>query len=404
MQPDRHINISDYHYDLDEARIAKYPLPERDASQLLLWRPTTIRHHVFREIPALLQGDEILFFNNTKVIPARLHFRKETGSLIEIFLLSPLQPPLVEQAMQAPGSTTWHCAVGNLKRWKEGQVLQQELLVQSRKLVLRARLADRQSQQVHLEWEPAEIPFVQVVNAAGEIPIPPYLKRQAEAGDSLTYQTIYGKKEGAVAAPTAGLHFTPAVLEALHEKGIRTEELTLHVSAGTFRPVSSENALDHDMHNEQVVVRRQNVAALCTGKKVIAVGTTAMRTLESLYWFGLRLLANPTASFDIEQYEPYGYAPKELPDLHTVANGLLAYMKLHGLEELHGSTRIYIVPGYPFQVCTGLLTNFHQPCSTLLLLIAAFTGESNWRVIYQEALSRNYRFLSYGDASLLLNR
>jgi S-adenosylmethionine:tRNA ribosyltransferase-isomerase len=402
MIQNRHINISDYDYELDEARIAKYPLPERDASRLLLWRSGNIQHHVFREIPSLLQGDEILYFNNTKVIPARLHFRKETGSLIEIFLLSPVQPTLVEQAMQACGTTTWHCAVGNLKRWKEGQVLQQELLIQSRKAILRASLADRQSQQVHLEWEPADIPFVQVVNAVGEIPIPPYLKRQAEAEDSHTYQTVYGKKEGAVAAPTAGLHFTPAVLEALREKGIRNEELTLHVSAGTFRPVSSENALEHDMHSEQVVVRRENVEALCTGRRVIAVGTTAMRTLESTYWFGVRLLSNPAAVFDIEQYEPYGHAPEALPDLQTVARGLLAYMERHDLQELHGSTRIYIVPGYPFQVCDGLLTNFHQPCSTLLLLIAAFTGESNWRTIYQKALSRDYRFLSYGDSSLLL--
>ncbi len=394
------INIHDYDYDLPDERIAKYPLPERDTSKLLVWQGGEIGHRKFRQLPELLRGDEVLFFNNTKVIPARLLFRKETGSLIETFLLNPLEPALVEQAMRATGTTTWACAIGNLKRWKGGQVLERELDIDGQKISLRATLASRTEQAVRYDWD-STLPFARIVEACGEMPIPPYLNRKAEAADRSTYQTVYSKREGAVAAPTAGLHFTPAVLESLKNKGVQLEELTLHVSAGTFKPVSAENAIDHEMHAEQVAVTRENVEALAAGRKIIAVGTTSMRTLESLYWFGVRLFDNPEADFNIGQYEPYVHAPGELPNLRAVAEKILDYMASHGLTELHGNTQIYIVPGYTLRVVDVLISNFHQPCSTLLLLVSAFTGGDHWKEIYRAALENDYRFLSYGDSSML---
>lgn len=395
------INIQQFNYELPDHRVAKYPLTKRDASKLLVWKQGNILHEQFSHLPELLQGDEVLFFNNTKVIPARLFFSKETGSLIETFLLSPLSPILVEQAMQANGTTTWACAIGNLKRWKDGQVLRRTLEIDGREVLLQAHLADRQQQIVRYEWSEQHLPFVKIIEAGGVVPIPPYLNRKAEASDRTTYQTIYSKREGAVAAPTAGLHFTPNILEAIAKKGVRLEELTLHVSAGTFKPVTDENAIDHEMHIEQVAISRKNVEALLHGRRVIAVGTTSMRTLESLYWFGVRLLSDPDAPFNIGQYEPYHYNT-DLPDLKTAAAKVLDFMNRKGLEELHGTTQIYIVPGYQFRVCDALITNFHQPCSTLLLLVSAFVGGDVWRRIYDAALSNDYRFLSYGDSSLLV--
>lgn len=394
------INIQDYNYELPEGRIAKYPLDERDSAKLLVWQAGEISHEQFRQLPSLLRGNELLFFNNTKVIPARLFFRKESGSLIENFLLSPLVPGLVEQAMRATGTTTWSCAIGNLKRWKDGQVLRRSLQVNGREVVLEAHLVDRQEQVVRYAWSEPGLPFVKLIEAGGVTPIPPYLNRQAEDADRVTYQTVYSKREGAVAAPTAGLHFTPAVLEALSQKGVQREELTLHVSAGTFKPVTADNAVDHEMHVEQVAVSRSNVEALTTGRPVIAVGTTSMRSLESLYWFGVRLRNDPKAEFHIGQYEPYGHEG-QLPDLPSSARMVLDYMDRNGLQELHGNTQIYIVPGYQFRACDGLITNFHQPQSTLLLLVSAFVGEEGWQRIYRTALAQDYRFLSYGDSSLL---
>lgn len=394
------IDIQDFNYDLPEERIAKYPLRERDTSKMLVWKKGVIDHRQFRQLPELLLGDEVLYFNNTKVIPARLFFRKESGSLIETFLLSPITPTLVEQAMQATGTTSWSCAIGNLRRWKDGLVLRRTLEVDGREVLLRAFLADRQQKRVRFEWSEPDLPFVKIIEAAGVVPIPPYLNRAAEAADRQTYQTVYCKREGAVAAPTAGLHFTPAVLEGISRKGVRMEELTLHVSAGTFKPVTAENAVEHEMHVEQVAVTKSNVEALTTGRKVIAVGTTSMRTLESLYWFGIRLLRDPAAEFRIDQYEPYAHT-EDLPDRAAAARQVLDFMERNKMTELHGNTQIYIVPDYRFQVCDALITNFHQPCSTLLLLVSAFTGGDAWRSIYDAALSNGYRFLSYGDSSML---
>lgn len=394
------IDIQGFNYELPDDRIAKYPLAERDASQLLVWKGGEILHRQFRGLPALLKGEEVLFFNNTKVIPARLFFRKEAGGLIETFLLSPVEPALVEQAMQARGTATWSCAVGNLRRWKDGQVLRRYLEIDGKEVLLEAHLTDRRRPTVQYQWSRPQVPFVRIIEAGGVVPIPPYLNRQAEDADRSAYQTVYGKREGAVAAPTAGLHFTPAVLDALSQKGIHREELTLHVSAGTFKPVTTDNAVDHEMHVEQVAVSQENVKALLTGRPAIAVGTTSMRTLESLYWFGVRLHSDPDAEFNIGQYEPYQHTG-HLPDLKTAAQLVLELMERKGLQELHGNTQIYIVPGYRFRVCDALITNFHQPCSTLLLLVSAFVGTSAWRDIYDAALGNGYRFLSYGDSSLL---
>ena len=395
------IDMRNYRYDLPEARIAKYPLPQRDQSRLLVFQAGAIRHQLFSGLPELLDGSETLFINNTKVIPARLFFRKDTGGLIEIFLLRPLEPHLVEMAMRAYNATTWECVVGNLKKWPENMALEREITLENQAVWVKAYLADRQKMTVRFEWDDPEVPFVKIVEAGGVVPIPPYLNRPSEDADKSSYQTVYSKKEGAVAAPTAGLHFTPAVLESIRQKGVRMEELTLHVSAGTFRPVKAENALDHDMHSEQVVVSRQNLEALASGRPVVAVGTTSMRTLESVYWFGVKLLMDENAEFSIEKLYPYQHRERDLPSLQESVRAVLACMDRRGWTELYGDTEIFIFPGYTFRVCDRLITNFHQPSSTLLLLVAAFTGGDNWKQIYQAALVNGYRFLSYGDSSLL---
>jgi S-adenosylmethionine:tRNA ribosyltransferase-isomerase len=393
--------IADFQYPLPDERIAKYPLPVRDQSKLLVWQNGAVAHRRFFELPDLLEGNEILFFNNTRVIPARLYFRKETGGLIEVFLLSPSQPALVEQAMYAGPGLRWHCTIGNLKRWKDGQILHRELNLNGQQVELRIELIDRERQEVRFDWDQADLPFVQLIEAAGNSPIPPYLNRQAEERDKDTYQTVYSKKEGAVAAPTAGLHFTPEVLNRIDSIGCRREELTLHVSAGTFRPVKSENAVDHDMHSEQIILTRANLEALLGDQRVVCVGTTSMRTLESIYWYGVHLLDNPNAEFVVEKLAPYQYGARVLPSRSEAVSAVLKRMDQSGLDRIQGSTEIYIFPGYTFRVVDGLITNFHQPGSTLLLLIAAFTGGNTWKEIYEEAMQNDYRFLSYGDSSFL---
>lgn len=393
--------ISDFTYELPAERIAQYPLAERDASKLLQWRAGAITHHVFRDLPALLTGSEILFFNNTKVIPARLYFRKPTGALVEVFLLEPESPHLVEQAMRSTGPVTYCCTIGNLKRWAEGTTLERDLgTLEHGPCTLRVTLADKADKCVRFEWD-GPFPFAKIIELAGMVPIPPYLNRASEALDRQRYQTVYSKKEGAVAAPTAGLHFTPALLEQLQALGVALEALTLHVSAGTFSPVKTEDALAHDMHSEQVVVQRGTVEALLSGRTVVAVGTTSMRTLESLYWFGVLLLQNPDAPFCISQTLALETPPENAPNKASALEAVLRHFDRTGLSEVYGSTQIYIVPGYRFRVCEGLITNFHQPGSTLMLLVAAFTGGDAWHGIYREALDGSYRFLSYGDSSLL---
>lgn len=390
------MNIGDYTYDLPPEKIAIYPLPQRDTSKLLVYRAGNINHTNFQSLADHLPENSFLFFNNTKVIPARLLFTKPSGGAIEIFLLNPVRPsPLLAETMNATGRCHWHCTIGNLRRWPSGTPLKKVV----HGLTLEATLEDRSQGLVRFTWDD-RVSFAEIIHYAGETPLPPYIRRKAEPGDSERYQTIYSAHDGAVAAPTAGLHFTPGVFEKLKEKKIGHDFLTLHVSAGTFQPIKTDNPDEHVMHEEQVIVTRTNVEnLLVAGRVITAVGTTSMRTLESLYWFGCKLLQNPESEFRISQRDPYatGLQPPAREAIGAVAD----YMDRHHLAEIVGETSIFIRPGYTFRICRALITNFHQPASTLILLVAAFVGE-DWRKIYHEALSRDYRFLSYGDSSLLI--
>lgn len=391
------LRIADFMYELPDNRIARYPLSERDHSKLLVYRPGNITHDQFFHLGHHLPENSLLVFNDTKVIPARLHFQKHTGAWIEIFLLNPVLPSsLVVQAMEAHGFCTWKCTIGNLKKWTDEVILTKTLPG----ITLTARLVDRQDGLVEFAWE-SQHSFAEVVHLAGATPLPPYLHRDAEPEDQERYQTIYSHHDGAVAAPTAGLHFTDRVFEDLTQRGIAKDFVTLHVSAGTFQPVKTELAAEHTMHHEQVIISRKNMEHLLEDRQVIAVGTTSMRTLESLYWFGARLCVDPEAKFDILQDDPYGRIPA--PSTREALQAVLRYMDRHQLDLLMGRTAIYIMPGYTFRICRGLITNFHQPGSTLMLLVAALVGD-DWKKIYTEALTQGYRFLSYGDSSLLLPR
>ncbi|HYF71075.1 MAG TPA: S-adenosylmethionine:tRNA ribosyltransferase-isomerase [Ohtaekwangia sp.] len=389
-------SISAYTYPLPADRIARYPLQDRDQSKLLVYKNGILEHDRFFNLTTHLPPNSSLYFNNTKVIPARLYFQKETGADIEIFLLHPVTPStLLVETMNSTRSCTWRCTIGNLKRWKDNTTL----TYRSNDLHLRATLIDRETGMVSFQWDDKRA-FAEVLSFTGETPLPPYLKRKAETSDRERYQTIYSKNDGAVAAPTAGLHFTPEVFQSLKDRSVSVDFLTLHVSAGTFQPIKTEDVSRHVMHQEQVVVTKSNVMNLLQQDKVIIpVGTTSMRTLESLYWFGAKLLENPNAVFQISQRDPY--TSKQAPPQEEALTAILHYMEQHNLETIVGETAIYIMPGYKFRICKGLITNFHQPESTLIVLVAAFIGKG-WKRIYSEALEKDYRFLSYGDSSLLL--
>lgn len=391
------ILLKDYTYELPADRIALYPLKERDQSKLLFYNKGEIKHHTFGDLPHLLPQNSFLFFNDTKVIPARILFQKDTGAEIEVFLLNPLQPSsLVTEAMAASGSCTWECTIGNLKRWTKDLVLTKKL----NGLLVSARLIDRDKGYVQLTWN-AEHTFSELITALGETPLPPYLHRKAELADRERYQTVYSHYEGAVAAPTAGLHFTDRILDMLKSKSIGCDFLTLHVSAGTFQPVKVERADEHVMHDEKIIVTRKNLEHLLDETKIIIpVGTTSMRTLESIYWYGVKLLMNRNSEFIITQHDPYQHY-ESLPSPKEAIHAVLDFMKKNGSEVIDGNTSIYIMPGYQFRICKGLITNFHQPGSTLLLLVAALIGD-DWKSVYDEALKNDYRFLSYGDSSLLI--
>ncbi len=395
------INISDYRYPLEDKQIARFPESPRDESRLLVYRESGIEHSKFKRIADYLPENAHLVLNNTRVIPARLFFKRKTGANIEIFLLNPVKPsevlPLVMEETQA---VTWHCVIGNKRRWKRGETLEGHFRHGGEDLLLKARLSDSDENHVHLTWE-GEIPFSQVVVAYGNIPLPPYLNREAEESDKQDYQTIYSEKEGAVAAPTAGLHFTPAVFEELEQKGIGKSFVTLHVGAGTFMPVKEENALNHPMHSEQMVIHRGFIKNLLKNDGfIIPVGTTSMRSLESLYWFGVKILEGYEYPFFIEKLYPY--QSHEEISMRASFKAILALLEQENQEQLIGNTEIMIFPGYTFKVCRGLITNFHQPASTLLLLVAALIGEQSWKEVYRQARENNYRFLSFGDSSLLL--
>lgn len=393
------IKLSDYTYDLPDKRIAKFPLENRAGSKLLLCRSGEIQHKKFQDIVSLLPANTTLYFNNTRVIPARLAFSKQTGALIEIFLLQPIMPsPVISVAMEVKGPTTWKCLIGNAKRWKNSP-LEREVEIQGQASRITATRVG--ADEVSLSWEGQNIRFVDVVEAIGKTPLPPYLHREPVENDKATYQTVYSEKDGAVAAPTAGLHFTEEVMAQLAKKGIRTNFLTLHVSAGTFQPIKTENATEHAMHSEQIIVKRDTLEALLQpGQFTVAVGTTSMRTLESTYWYGVRLVHDPTTLFHVPKLYPYEQ-PGHCPTAQDSLRAVLKRMDTLGVDELVGTTEIFIFPGYTFKLVQGLVTNFHQPGSTLILLVAAFIG-NDWKNVYVEALKHDYRFLSYGDSSLLI--
>ncbi|HRI79090.1 MAG TPA: S-adenosylmethionine:tRNA ribosyltransferase-isomerase [Cyclobacteriaceae bacterium] len=393
------IRLQDYSYELPDEKIARYPASKREQAKLMIYNKGVISHSHFSQLPDYLPHNGFLFFNDTKVIPARILFEKDSGTEIEVFLLNPVGPsPVLSQAMVAGGQSVWKCTIGNLKRWPDSLILQKQL---TNEALLSARLIDRQDGLVEFTWAPAHLSFAEIIDEAGFVPLPPYIKRQTDASDKQRYQTVYSHHPGAVAAPTAGLHFTEPMLKELERRGLVYDFLTLHVSAGTFLPVKVENAVDHTMHKEQIIIRKSTILNLLSpDKKFIAVGTTAMRTLESLYWYGTLLIDDPEAKFEIPSLLPYDYR-ESFPTVSNSLKAVLQYMEYHDHEELTGSTAIFIFPGYTFKICTGLITNFHQPGSTLLLLIAAWLGP-DWKKVYQEAMDNDYRFLSYGDSSLLL--
>lgn len=394
------LKLSDYEYNLPEEKIAKFPLEKRDTSKLLQFKKGEIEHLKFNQLPELIPAGSLMVFNNTKVIPARLIFQRSTGAKIEIFLLKPIAPTtVINEVMIKTDTVSWECMIGNLKKWKVGEILSGELIYQSQNIRLNASLIDLENRIVRFTWD-AEVPFVSIVEASGEVPLPPYLNRKPVDEDRPRYQTVYSKNEGAVAAPTAGLHFTEQVLDRLTENNVKKEFLTLHVGAGTFQPIKTDNITEHNMHSEQVVVNISTIKSVAEHQsKLLAVGTTSMRSLESLYWFGVRLLRNEGDEFLIPKLYPYQNF-RLLPSRNESFEKIYNYMCNKGLNEITGSTEIFIVPGYKFRVCDGLVTNFHQPGSTLILLVAAFTNEC-WRQLYDEALDKDYRFLSYGDSSLL---
>lgn len=391
--------LSDYIYDLPDEQVARYPVTPRDSSRSLFFNKGVIEHRQFNELPDMLPKDSLLVLNNSKVVPARLIFTKDTGATIEVFLTEPHGPALVPQAMESKGTCSWHCMVGNKKRWKEEGSLS---LVINNDLTLQAHWHNREQGIVKFTWN-TELSFAEVIELCGRIPLPPYLARDAEEADKDTYQTVYSKEKGAVAAPTAGLHFTERTFEELAAKGINAEYLTLHVSAGTFKPVSAENVLEHDMHSEQLVVSRANIVNLLSKvDQLIAVGTTSMRVMESLYWFGVRLLNKEADPYFVPKLYAYQHIETALPSAAEALQAILSDLQSQGAGKLMGSTEIFIVPGYNFRMCSGLVTNFHQPGSTLLMLVSAFIGDDNRKKVYLQALDNNYRFLSYGDSSLLL--
>lgn len=406
MIPD--IRIEDYGYPLPDERIAKYPLPERDASKLLRYRDGVVDEFVFRDIPDLLPEGSVMVFNDTKVVPARLHFQRETGAHIEVFCLQPVEPAEYNTIFAATSRCVWRCVIGNSKRWKDDvlRLYGQEGDPRLVRMDLKARLLAREGETGVVEFTWADgAPFSAVLEACGTVPIPPYLNRETEAVDLERYQTLYARFRGSVAAPTAGLHFTEPVLERIRNKGISTETVCLHVGAGTFLPVKSSNVADHPMHSEPFVVKKSFIKSISErnkdvrngNKNVIAVGTTSVRTLESLYYVGVSCIETGSPA-PVSQWCPY--TREYAYSLQESLDAIVAYLDSHGLDELRLDTRIIIVPGFRFRIVDMLVTNFHQPESTLILLVSAFVG-GDWRTIYDYALGHGFRFLSYGDSSLL---
>ena len=412
----KHIKTGDYDYALPDERIAKFPLTRRDHSKLLIYEHGKVYEDIFYNLPDHLPKHALMVFNNTRVIQARMHFRKETGALIEVFLMEPAAPTDYEQMFQTKGKCSWLCMIGNLKKWKEG-ALKHEFAIKGEPLTLSVTMnreknvhhATGTNYRVDFTWDNTNISFAEILEAVGELPIPPYLNRETQESDKTTYQTVYSKIKGSVAAPTAGLHFTDEVLKAIDNRAIEREEVTLHVGAGTFKPVKSKEIEGHEMHTEYVVVHRHTLESLLKHDcKAIAVGTTSVRTLESLYYIGVKLASNPDATEEelhVNQWEPYedgreGKTVKHIMPAVAIRN-IIDWLDRSGTEVLHGSTQIIIAPGYEYKIVKMLITNFHQPQSTLLLLVSAFV-KGDWKKIYDYALHNGFRFLSYGDSSLLI--
>lgn len=402
----RDLRIADYDYDLPDERIAKHPLAQREQCKLLYYKGGDIQERRFWEVPALLPEQSTLIYNNTRVINARLRFRKETGSTIEIFCLEPVAPRDYEQIFQTTGHCVWQCLVGNSKRWKQG-ALAQKVDIDGREVTLTATRGEQRGNawEISFDWDKGvNCTFADVLGAIGEIPIPPYLNRGTEQSDSTDYQTVYSHIDGSVAAPTAGLHFTHEVLADCDKRGIHRREITLHVGAGTFQPVKSEHIGDHPMHYEFISVPRDVILDIINAPgPIIAVGTTSVRTLESLYYIGQILEDNPDAdeeALTVTQWMPYT-TPCQISTQQALQN-IVDYLDRHHTDAYMGSTQLMIAPGFEYRIVSGMVTNFHQPQSTLLLLVAAFVGNDQWRGMYDYAMDHGFRFLSYGDAQLLL--
>jgi len=404
------INIKDYNYELPDERIASYPLEKRDESKLLVYKNGNIEQSIFKEIGNFLPEDSILIFNDSKVVKARILVENSAGQKIEIFCLEPVQPSReFSIALTATKKARWKCMIGNARKWREETITH---AFSSKKDVIELRIKKSEPEngvyEIDFEWSPPELTFGEVLFKTGHIPLPPYIKRSDGKIDVERYQTVYANPEGSVAAPTAGLHFTEEVLQALKEKGIDEEFITLHVGAGTFQPVKSENVAEHKMHTEKFYVSKELIRKILNKgeKKIIAAGTTTARTIESLYWLGIKLAQNSQVQTDklkISQWEAYGYTDENLMkyNFNISLQAILDYMAMNMIETLECETEIIISPGYDFKIIDGLITNFHQPKSTLLLLIAAFT-KGAWKNIYDYAMENDFRFLSYGDSSLLL--
>ena len=404
------IDLEKYNYQLPDKRIARFPVQPRDSSKLLIYKDLSISEDTFFNLRNHLPEKSFLVFNNTKVIPARLFFQKKNGVIIEIFLLNPVAPTnIISLVMETTETCTWACMIGNKKRFKEKTIGKYNINVTSHsthnfndapaELELTAELIDHEKNYVKFSWNNPHLTFAEIVNFFGQIPLPPYLKRETEQKDYETYQTVYSKKDGAVAAPTAGLHFTEQVFEDLAQKNIKHDFVTLHVGAGTFQPIKVQNVVEHKMHNEQIVFEKLFIINLLKNLDfVIPVGTTSMRSLESLYWFGVKILMGEN-NFFIEKLFPYNRI--ETFTAYESLQAIVDFMTERNLSQLTGETEIFIFPSYQFRICKGIITNFHQPDSTLILLVAALVGE-NWQKIYDYALNNNFRFLSYGDSSLLI--
>ncbi|RYF91873.1 MAG: S-adenosylmethionine:tRNA ribosyltransferase-isomerase [Chitinophagaceae bacterium] len=406
MHPSQ-ILIQDYTYHLPEEKIALHPLPQRDASKLLVYRNGNISENSFAQIATLLPANTMLVFNNTRVINARIRFKKTTGAAIEVFCLEPLgNITEYSTVMAATGHSRWKCLVGGAAKWKN-EALEKQLVINGEQVTLQARMQEKLpgAYSIEFSWMPAHISFAEVVEAAGDTPLPPYIKRNTDGEDISRYQTIFAEQDGSVAAPTAGLHFTKQIFEQLTEKNIHKAFVTLHVGAGTFKPVKAASMQDHEMHAEYIDVSAETIEALKTSiGRVAAVGTTSLRTLESLYWLGVKTFLNPAVQkINIAQWDVYDTPLAEANiSAEAALQALLQWMKQQNLQQIFTQTQLLIAPGYRFRMANMLITNFHQPQSTLLLLVAAAIGD-DWKKMYDYALQNNFRFLSYGDGNLIFD-